>query len=412
MKRARFVASLALFAAFAANAGSLPGMPPAEQVAPILHQLPSVRATRADIRRADATAQRLRSGSYEWEATLSGGQRSVDNTGDFADWSGGFRRPLRWPSKTALDDSRASVEGEIAEAQYEIAKHDAAVAFVNAWADWLYAAGKEALAEEALADAQQLANAADRREELGSGSAIEADRLASDAARAEITMTQAQLLRSQKELGLRVAFPGIELPKEPQRLEFSSEERLPDLPNTHSPTDTPELLYAKLEYEKAELLAARADLERTPDPKVGIDFFSEFDGAETGVAAVLSIPIPGRNRAAAADEAHRQAEISRHRFNEQQRRISQHIRSLRVEARALMSMMAQAEESVRRAESAYQRIRRGRELAATTVTELLAAGRQLRDAKLALLEQRITAVRLHATVAAIHTHWPYAMTEK
>lgn len=358
---------------------------------------PKVMAAEAEVERARATARRYRVGEYEIELSGAGIERSVDEEGEFTEWTGGLTRQVRWPDKQRTDRQLARIEVEIAAADLANAHFEMARQFMDLWREWRMAKELVQHKEEAARDAQDFALAETRRVELGAGRAVDRDQADSDAALAKIALAQARLRAGMAEAALLAAFPAyhpsssIELAL-PPRNEISL-----------SPLVSPAVQAARLRLEQQELTSKRTRMNRRPDPTVGLQAFSERDGAETGLGVTLSIPLTGRARDAAADEARARIKAEAVALHAAELEAARQIQTLNMLYNSSYLAAEIAEDAAKTARSALTRIEKGREVGAVTVTELIAARTTWRAAEEARIKAVVEAQAAHLIMSLIPT---------
>ena len=108
MKIAIFLLSTAAFACQAWAGEATPNLPPAEAVARVLREAPSIRAAAAQLRVEEANRSRLEAGPHEWALRLGGQKlRTLPANAaeqSFNEWNAALERPIRLPGKGALDN--------------------------------------------------------------------------------------------------------------------------------------------------------------------------------------------------------------------------------------------------------------------------------------------------------------------
>ncbi|WP_158272113.1 TolC family protein [Marinicauda salina] len=398
----RLLFALAAAFSFAAGAAASPpaSLPPLEGVEAVIADAPAPAEARAGVDRARAAAARLRAGPYEFEVSAGASRRSIDGEGEFTEWTSGLNRGVRWPGKRRIDAELATLEVAIAEQAYRLAWRDTALEFARLLGEWRTAAGIAEMQARSAEDAEAAAEAQARRLANGAAREVDVEQLRADAGLAGLAAEQARLTADNAADALRAAFPGLEL----SALRDQAAGRAPPLPaagDAVAVETMPEVRLALLARDRAALEARRARAEQRPDPQLGVQLFSERDGAETGLGVTVAVPISGRARSAAAAEAEsRVTTLSvRLRSAERQarRRYSEAIREAQSAARSL----AMAEASASAARSALARMRRGRDMGAVTVSELIRAREAARTAERALIEQQARAAAARLRLAII-----------
>lgn len=159
----------------------------------------------------------------------------------------------------------------------------------------------------------------------------------------------------------------------------------------------------------AEAMKARAARDRIADPSIGLRGFSEQGGNERGIGLVLSMPLGGRSRAAAADKASAltaaaAADLAATRSS---------VDAMAAEDVALAVGYLQAWEQAQRAAdaamAAARRQRAGHALGGVDLADRLLAERFARDAALDEVKARTLAMAAITRLRVdSHTLWMHA----
>lgn len=387
-----------------------PGLPPEAAVAEALDSHPSVLAARARIGTARAMARGLAVGPQEIVVEGTVQQRDVRGTGVVSEYDFQLSRPIRLPGKGALDRQAGEAGVTAADNRADDVRHQTALMLAEHWWNWVGAAAEGRALDGAAAILAQAVAATERRLSLRDASALELDQARAAQASAQAAAMGAAARARGERAALAASFPGLPLP-----------EMAPPLPEPAIPPDGIERL-ATLVVERsheigasaadsaqAGALKARAVAERTPDPSVGFRTFSEQGGNERGMGLVLSMPLGGRARAAAADAAaanarSADAELAATRIL---------VDSVAAEDAALASGYLAAWEQARAAAeasaAAAARQRKGHALGAMDLADRLASERLARDAALDEVKARTTALMAITRLRIdSHTLWMHS----
>ncbi|MFC2952684.1 TolC family protein [Marinicaulis aureus] len=394
-----FAAYLFAFVSAPANA-----MPPEPLIAKAVDASPMVMAAKADLDRAHATAKRLRVGEYEVVVSGTGGRRTVDDPAfgesEYTEWNAGLSRTVRLPAKRRADKDLASLEVEKTEAAYENTRKDALLEFVALWTDWRAATEASLTARRLANDAQQLAIAEEKAVKLGASRQIYVNQLSAESAllllEADRKVTEAENAMA----NLAAAFPDLVIPASPVALEWD-EARIIALMEAEAP-ESAAVREARLSRDQMETKARRARLDQLADPTFGVQFANEFGGNETSVMATVSIPLGGRARRAAAAEAGSQAVAASARLRASELDAVRRYEQAKRAAKTASKNFNNAEDAVRQARSAMDRLKKGYTIGAVALGDLTAARRTLTLTEQALVEYRITAERAYLTLAVLN----------
>jgi outer membrane protein, heavy metal efflux system len=373
---------------------SEPGLPDDILVAQALDEHPVVIAALARVDSARAEAKALRAGTEE--TTLSGSyiKRSVELERTYNEFDVSVQRPFRLPGKAALDRKIGEFTVIAAENRQEDAKHQAALLLSTLWWDWLGASTEYSAAQGLVENLRRDLRAIERRVQLQDAAVLDADRARSALASAELTVEQTQVEMSTAQARLSAQFPALKIamtaPELPQPvLPLEGFDRLHDkiLGRSH------EILAAQAEADRRSSMASRIAKNRTADPSFGFRVFSERDGAERGAGIVASIPIGGKHRSALADHAASEASAAFAELNYAKVNVQETADSDLAQAKHRMRAWQAASAALMHSQAALGRTRRGYELGAIDLSDLLAEQRLNKEANVAEIMARTEALR-------------------
>lgn len=366
----------ALLLGTAAPAKAQTALPPEPSVREAIAAHPSVQAADARVEAAKAEARSLRTGGHEFNFQASHMRRSVQGLGTVPEYDASLSHAIRLPGKGRADREAGEYGVTAAENHAEDARHQAATLLNDLWWDWLGASA------EARVDAQSVANyeaalaAIRRRVELRDTAPLEADQ--TEAALGDARTVAAQS-RGRAELALarlKARFPALPLPIDP-----------PEPPQPQMPPQSFEAMAAQVIERSHEIgaasaqsarfaaLADRARKDRIADPSLGVRLFSEQGGRERGAGLVVSMPIGGANRRAQADMAASEgqaaaAELAAVRLDVQEMASRDVTR-----AHSAMQAWQQSREALNAQMAALSKTRRGHQLGAIDLSDVLQAER-------------------------------------
>ncbi len=357
------------------------GMPDEAAVQTALDEHPSVMAARARVEAARADARALKAGPHE--VTLSGSyiRRDVDNEGRFNEYEATVMRPFRLPGKKRLDKKAGEYGLIAAENRAEDVKHQAATLLAELWWGWLGSA------EEARVDAQAVKNyeamlaSVTRRMQLRDAAQLDVDhaeaalgaaRLAAEQSRGRTELGHARLAAQYPSLPLPVEAPQLPLPTVPE-VGFAA---LRDLVIARSH----EIAAADAEAARVNTLAERTRRDRIADPSLGFRVFSERDGLEKGVGLIASIPLGGSHRSALADRAEREAQAVSAEAGAVRFDVQEMADTGLASADAAWRSWKRSREGMKAQVDGVTKMRRGHELGAFDLSDLLLVERMTHDA--------------------------------
>ncbi|MBS0612506.1 MAG: TolC family protein [Proteobacteria bacterium] len=294
MIRVRRLTAILAVAACSARAAS--PLPDDATMSRALLASPAVQAARASADEADAIAQSLRTGPYEWTVRASTQRRRVDTESSYTEWDTGVERALRLPSKWRIDRSRAKLEPALAEARLaEVIRQERRLV-TDRWLECIVARQHVLEATSASQESRRLRELVGARRKHGDASQVDDDMASADLAAAESEETQARLEANQALAAIRLL--GIDVPEDLRHIE-----ELPPMPVIPLVSASPATRLARLEADRADAEAQRAVADRMPDPTVSVRWSSERGGGERLATVSVAFPLPGARRAADARRA-------------------------------------------------------------------------------------------------------------
>lgn len=391
------IGRLALLAALLATAVPLaaqPGLPPEAQVREALNQHPSVLAAMARVEAARADGEALRAGPHEFQLTTSAIQRTVDREGRYAEFDASLIRPIRLPGKARLDRQAGASGVAAAENRMEDARHQAALLLAQYWWDWLGAAAEQQIDDQAVANLQRSLASLRRRAELRDAAPMEVDQAEAALGAARLQLQQSAGRAALARARLTAQFPDLALPASPGDLP------LPEMPQATLAElrglvieRSHEIGAARAEAERMQALADRARRDRIADPSIGVRAFSERSGQETGLGLIATIPIGGRHRSALADRAGSEAAAAAAEATAVAFDVQEMADTDVVDAEAAWSAWQRSRDGAKAQVAAVLKMRKGYDLGAIDLADLLLAERQTQDMFRAEVQARTAALR-------------------
>jgi outer membrane protein TolC len=150
---------------------------------------------------------------------------------------------------------------------------------------------------------------------------------------------------------------------------------------------------ARAEAERMQALADRARRDRIADPSVGVRAFSERSGQETGIGLIATIPIGGRHRSALADRAGSEAAAAEAMATAVAFDVQEMADTDVVQADAAWSAWQRSRDGAKAQVAAVLKMRKGYDLGAIDLADLLLAERQTQDMFRAEVQARTEALR-------------------
>lgn len=386
-------AALLAAPALAADAGwARPGfLPDDARILSVLETSPELGEARALLQGAEAERRGLAAGPYETLIGLASDRRSIKGEGDFAEWSLQASRALRSPGKRALDLKAGAAGALAARDSVDDARHQASLRLAGLWIEWLQAEAQIVVDRDEIAVDEKEVAALRRRVDLKDASVLELELAQAALARARAMLAETQGRAEAARSALDMLYPGLAPANAPALSEPVAPVRPLDAWIPVIVARSHEITIAKALADRDAALARRAKLDQRPDPTIGLRVFNERGGDETGAGVTVSIPFGSVGRSATAERQAAAASAAEARYRMVVRDVEAEGRNDVAKARAGLAGWVRANEATDAAAQAAERVGRAYALGERDLTDLLAARRQLFDARRAELAARAAA---------------------
>ncbi len=398
----------AVFEVHAESEMDYPDLPPFERVAEALTNNPDAQAARANIEVGKARQAGLEAGPYEPNVRLGAGQRNIDGRGNFNEWDIGLERTFRLPGKARLDQ-KLGVQGvSQAEVAYADTLHEAKRELLRLWFTWMRARTEVRQSQTQVDTLKEQLRIVDRRVQGGDAPRLEASLAGAALAQAEYSLQQAVLREQKAAIDVTQRFTGIPLPAEPALVVPAPVKQTLDEWRERILTNNDELALARAQSRRAQLQASRTAKNQQPDPTLGVRYSSETEGDEQIAGVYLSVPIPGRARAANTREAIAEVEVANYEEAQVLRRLNADIASVYASAQSSYRSQESARSAAEFTEKNAELIARAYSLGEADLSNVLIARRQATEARLAASLAQLDAneARYRLSVDA-HELWPF-----
>lgn len=412
MKNSLFHAcACALLLAGAAQAQSY--LPAEATVRMAVDQSPAVQAAEAVTRAARARADGLRTGSHETVVRASGQRRwTHDGSGQrFTEGQIALERPLRLWGKAAVDAELAEATRATGLLAAQDARHETARQLLALWFSALRAAQARQAAQDNADAAAELARVTERRLRAGDAARLEAELAAAEQARMQAALAAAEAAQTSARAELCARFPDLcplagisidasALPALPSGSEAQLRSRYIEHSHEH--------LLALSEETLALHQARRTDLERHPDPTIGVFASSERGGAERIAGLSFSLPLGSAYRQSQAAAALADADAALSRRLAVARRLGAEFDVLWIQLNGRRAAAAAQVRAATLQRSATDRAMRAYRAGESGLAELLAARRVLADAVLAERMARVDTLESDSRLRLdLHELWDF-----
>lgn len=402
------IAALFSTSATAAEFREYSDLPPQSAVLQALQDDPSVQAAQSGMKAGEAARDRLEAGTHEINVVAGTGRRSVDTGERFHEWDIGLERALRLPRKAELDAALGQQGLVLSQNAYGDAMHEAGRSLLSKWFSVLRERTQSEQWQQQVGVLKQQLDVVSRRFKAGDASRLEADMAQASLMQAEISLRQASLRADNASVELSRYFPSLGLPtmtisgENPQPLTQDVAYWL-DLGLDHNH----ELMLARATSKIAQLTAQRADADKMPDPRLGLNYNSERNGSENVTSVVFSIPLPGGARRAASAESLAQAEMATRREALVLRRIEAEISTTFNSAKSSYASWQSAVAASELIQRNEEKMARAYALGEMGLNEVLVARKLGMEARLAATLARFEAAETrYRLLLDTHQLWP------
>lgn len=409
IRRLALLVGIAGLALASASVAGEPGLkrpdflPPDALISVVLDAAPSVLEAEAMLSSSKAEANLLRAGDYETTTLASIDNRRIRGEGGVSEWSLQLSRPIRLPGKAWLDRKAGAAGVSAAMNSVEDARHQTSLTLVRLWVQWLEAEERRTIDQRELDTYRRDVSALERRVELKDASRLELEVMKAAAARAQASVDASSGAAMAARVDLESAFPGLAPERPPILNEPTSPQRAFELWPELIVSRSHEITIVRDLADREDLLARRAQMDRTPDPTLGVRTFNERGGAETGVGVFVSVPFGGPRRSALAQKQIALASAARVRLQRMEREVRGVAQRDVVAARSDLASWAAVREAAAQTAAATAHLRRAYDLGERDLSDLLLGERQLFEAKRNELAAR-AAAQMSSLKLALDAH--------
>ena len=343
--------------AFAAPPDDSPDLPPRAVVASVLAGHPDVLAAKSGVRYEESNRARLEAGEHEFSVSVGSARRRTEASRNLNEWDVAVERPIRLPRKARLDGELGDLGVAQAQSSLGDAMHETARGLLRAWFGWLKARAQSDEWNSQASLLKRQAEVAAKRVRAGDAPRLEQTLAEAAAAQAEAAALQAGMRTSVAAAELTQHYPGLRLPEAPALVSPPPIEQPHEYWRERILEHNHELAAARAEVRRRQALVSRSQADEMPDPTVGVRHASEAGGNERVTGLYVSIPLPGRARAAATEGARAQMDMA-------VQKEAALLRKLNAEVAVAHAGVTATYESWRKAQFAAQAIERSAELIA------------------------------------------------
>jgi len=296
-----------------------------------------------------------------------------------------LERPLRLWGKADADGALADATAQAGQLAVMDARHEVSRQILSLWFGALRAQQVHLAAQGNDRLAAELAAITARRVQLGDAARMDHELVLAERARTAAALASARAAEAAAQAELRARFPSLGIPGG-----LPADARLQPLPDAPTGSlrnryveDSHEFRLALSEETQAQRQARRSDLERKPDPTVGVFVTIERGGAERIAGVSVSMPLGSAHRRSVAMAAAADAEAAARRRVAVERRIGAEFEVLYGGLEGKWAAARALSEALALQRSAAERTGRAYKAGETSLSELLMIRRALADTMLA-----------------------------
>lgn len=287
----------------------------------------SPKVNGADARRTSLNhkADSIATGPEEFVIRGNKQSRNVTNDavpGIYQEYSGGIERSFRMWGKAGVDESIASSTRAYAGNEYNDSLHEASKELLANWFLYLKAVQSRSNAERNSQLGSQISRITQVRYKVGDVARLDSQLASAEQGRLKAMLELAKANEQANIASFTQKYPSIKLVKSVNWPGIPTLEAKRDILKEQFLERNHELKLAKSDSETSTLRAKRAELDKIPDPTVGIYAANEFGGAERIYGFTLSFPIPSGSRSSNAKAASAEATSANYRVTDTERKVS------------------------------------------------------------------------------------------
>ncbi|WP_336939223.1 TolC family protein [Acinetobacter modestus] len=361
-------------------------LPPLDAIKQSLSQHPTVRSAVSEQDYANFAGQGLKLG-HPW-SVRAGMQLRNSNPQDGQTKSNsyepnfGVEKQIRLPSKYQLDQDLAQRGMSIAELKFEDAKHEVAKTLLNQWFVYMRSALQLTRLEEHQARLQNYMQMTQYRIRAGDTPRLELMLLSNESRQIEEQYLQAKTAYYQAQQLLSRDYLG----KIPEHwssdvitvhpLEYTQTEWIQRILSANH-----ELELAKMQAAQQDAIVKREQLNRLPNPTIGVGFSREQSGVENLMSVNVSIPLASRQVRIASGMAIAEAQKANFEIGRIENRLRQETQYWFTQMTSASVRSEQAQQNVARLQQQHGLMQKAYKLGELSLNELLLHSQQLVDAR-------------------------------
>lgn len=364
-----------------------PVLPPLEAVKQSLSEHPSVRAAISDQDYADFAGQGLKLGQHPWTVRAGMQLRKTDAQADQAksnsyEPSFGVEKQIRLPGKYQLDQDLAKRGVNIAELKYEDAKHEASKVLLGNWFAYMRTALQLNRLQEQLGQIQQYMDMTQQRIRAGDAPRLELMLLNNEHSQVEEKYMQAKAAYYQAQQLLARDYRGT-IPEQWNSdviqvgpIKYTQAEWIQQILSANH-----ELELVRTQAEQQHALLKREQLNKIPDPTIGLGYSREQSGVENLMGVTVSVPLSGSRSRVAAGMAAAEARKADYEVGRVENRLRQEAQYWSTQMESAQVRYGKAQQNLNQLQQQHSLMQKAYKLGELNLNELLLHSQQLIEAR-------------------------------
>ena len=387
-------------------------LPQLDAVKQSLLQHPTVRSAVSDQDYANFAGQGLKLG-HPWTVRAGMQLRNTDaqdgqTKSNSYEPNFGVEKQIRLPGKYELDQDLAQRGMSIAELKYEDAKHEVAKTLLNQWFAYMRSALQLTRLEEQQARIQHYMQMTQQRIRAGDAPRLELMLLSNESRQIEEQYMQAKTAYYQAQQLLSRDYQG-NIPEhwssdviKIRPLEYTQTEWIQQVLSANH-----ELELVKTQAAQQDALVKREQLNRVPNPTVGVGYSREQSGVENLMSVSVSIPLASRQVRIASGMAMAEAQKANFEIGRVENRLRQETQYWFTQMESATVRSEQAQQNLAQLQQQHGLMQKAYKLGELSLNELLLHSQQLVDARGRIDQAKIDyAESLSLLLLNSHQLWP------
>lgn len=242
--------------------------------------------------------------------------------GIYREFSGGIERPFRMWGKAGVDENIANSTRSYANHEYNDTLHEASKELLSGWFVYLKSLQTRIVAERNSQLGDQIARITQFRHKVGDVARLDSQLASAEQGRLKAMLEIAKANEQSSAAAFTQKYPKIKLTKQISWPAIPSMDAKREILKQTYLERNHELKLVKSDSETSALKAKRAELDRIPDPTIGVYAANEFGGSEKIYGLTVSFPIPSGTRSSNAKSASAEATTAHYKAIDTERKVS------------------------------------------------------------------------------------------